>query len=98
MDRGAADAARQDPRRGAALADGIRRPVRRIQGASPPLALRHPTGAHGIPGRFGPHGFGEGVNKLTAKYLNRLSDLLFVLARYENRGEGDQLWVPGKNR
>jgi cob(I)alamin adenosyltransferase len=44
------------------------------------------------------HGFGEGVNKLTAKYLNRLSDLLFVLARYENRGEGDQLWVPGKNR
>ncbi|MBM3656366.1 MAG: cob(I)yrinic acid a,c-diamide adenosyltransferase [Actinobacteria bacterium] len=42
--------------------------------------------------------FGEGVNKLTAKYLNRLSDLLFVLARYENRDSGDQLWVPGKNR
>lgn len=40
--------------------------------------------------------FGEGVNPLTAKYLNRLSDLLFVLARYENRGIGDQLWVPGK--
>ncbi len=44
------------------------------------------------------HGFGEGVNKLTAKYLNRLSDLLFVLARYENKVLGDQLWVPGKNR
>ena len=44
------------------------------------------------------HAFGEGVNKLTAKYLNRLSDLLFVLARYENREIGDQLWVPGKNR
>lgn len=44
------------------------------------------------------HAFGAGVNKLTAKYLNRLSDLLFVLARYENRSEGDQLWVPGKNR
>ena len=44
------------------------------------------------------HGFGEGVNKLTAKYLNRLSDLLFVLARYENKKSGDQLWVPGKNR
>ena len=44
------------------------------------------------------HAFGEGVNRLTAKYLNRLSDLLFVLARYENRAEGDQLWVPGKNR
>lgn len=41
--------------------------------------------------------FGEGVNILTAKYLNRLSDLLFVLARYENRQNGDQLWVPGKD-
>jgi cob(I)alamin adenosyltransferase len=41
------------------------------------------------------HQFGEGVNKLTAKYLNRLSDLLFVLARYENRSVGDILWVPG---
>jgi cob(I)alamin adenosyltransferase len=44
------------------------------------------------------HQFGEGVNKLTAKYLNRLSDLLFVLARYENKSVGDVLWVPGKNR
>lgn len=44
------------------------------------------------------HQFGEGVNKLTAKYLNRLSDLLFVLARYENKTVGDALWVPGKNR
>jgi cob(I)alamin adenosyltransferase len=43
------------------------------------------------------HQFGEGVNKLTAKYLNRLSDLLFVLARYENKALGDVLWVPGKN-
>lgn len=41
------------------------------------------------------HSFGEGVNLLTAKYLNRLSDLLFVLARYENKKSGDQLWVPG---
>jgi cob(I)alamin adenosyltransferase len=39
--------------------------------------------------------FGEGVNLLTAKYLNRLSDLLFVLARYENKEKGDQLWLPG---
>jgi cob(I)alamin adenosyltransferase len=44
------------------------------------------------------HQFGEGVNKLTAKYLNRLSDLLFVLARYENKSVGDVLWIPGKNR
>jgi cob(I)alamin adenosyltransferase len=44
------------------------------------------------------HSFGGGVNPLTAKYLNRLSDLLFVLARFENRGVGDVLWVPGANR
>jgi cob(I)alamin adenosyltransferase len=44
------------------------------------------------------HAFGQGVNPLTARYLNRLSDLLFVLARYANRHEGDQLWVPGANR
>ena len=44
------------------------------------------------------HAFGTGVNPLTAKYLNRLSDLLFVLARYENRANGDDLWVPGANR
>jgi cob(I)alamin adenosyltransferase len=44
------------------------------------------------------HQFGEGVNKLTAKYLNRLSDLLFVLARYENKSTGDVLWIPGENR
>jgi cob(I)alamin adenosyltransferase len=36
-----------------------------------------------------------GVNPLTAKYLNRLSDLLFVIARYENRTSGDILWEPG---
>lgn len=41
------------------------------------------------------HQFGEGVSILTAKYLNRLSDLLFVLARYENRSVGDVLWIPG---
>ena len=44
------------------------------------------------------HSFGGGVNPLTAKYLNRLSDLLFVLARYANREAGDLLWVPGANR
>ena len=44
------------------------------------------------------HACGGGVNPITAKYLNRLSDLLFVLARYVNKDVGDQLWVPGANR
>ena len=38
---------------------------------------------------------GEAMNVLTARYLNRLSDLLFILARYANRERGDVLWQPG---
>jgi cob(I)alamin adenosyltransferase len=34
------------------------------------------------------------TNPLTAKYLNRLSDLLFILARVANP-DGDVKWVPG---
>lgn len=40
----------------------------------------------------------DSTNVLTAKYLNRLSDLLFILGRYANRDVGDVLWVPGANR
>jgi cob(I)alamin adenosyltransferase len=36
----------------------------------------------------------EGVSVLPAKYLNRLSDLLFILSRVANPG-GDVLWRPG---
>jgi len=39
----------------------------------------------------------DGSNALTATYLNRLSDLLFILARAANPG-GDVLWVPGGER
>lgn len=44
------------------------------------------------------HAFGGGVSPITAKYLNRCSDLLFVLARHVNKDIGDQLWTPGANR
>jgi cob(I)alamin adenosyltransferase len=41
----------------------------------------------------------EPVNAETLKYVNRLSDLLFVLGRYLNvRGTADVLWTPGQNR
>ena len=38
------------------------------------------------------------MNVLALKDLNRLSDLLFILARYANRERGDVLWVPGGER
>lgn len=41
----------------------------------------------------------EPVNPLAIKYLNRVSDHLFVLARHVNdNGTKDVLWVPGQNR
>lgn len=42
------------------------------------------------------------MNPLTATYLNRLSDLVFILSRLANRpehgGAGDVLWQPGATR
>ncbi|MCR5980093.1 cob(I)yrinic acid a,c-diamide adenosyltransferase [Gordonia jinghuaiqii] len=48
------------------------------------------------------HAFPDDTSVLPAKYLNRLSDLLFILSRIANRTPegtpGDVKWVPGGNR
>jgi cob(I)alamin adenosyltransferase len=41
---------------------------------------------------------GDSVSPVPAKYLNRLSDLLFILGRVANTGHGDVLWRPGGDR
>lgn len=42
---------------------------------------------------------GEGVTPAALKYINRLSDFLFVASRHANdKGAVDVLWVPGQNR
>lgn len=42
---------------------------------------------------------GEHVNPAGLRYINRVSDLLFVAARCANdHGKTDVLWVPGENR
>ncbi len=43
----------------------------------------------------------EKINPFLIQYINRLSDLLFVLARYVNHcleKQDDVLWIPGENR
>jgi len=41
---------------------------------------------------------GDSVSPLPARYLNRLSDLMFILARQANVGHDDVLWKPGGER
>lgn len=41
---------------------------------------------------------GDAMSSLPATYLNRLSDLLFVLSRHANLETGDVLWKPGGER
>ncbi len=41
----------------------------------------------------------EPVNEAAIRYINRLSDFLFVASRFQNnKGAADVLWVPGQNR
>ena len=46
------------------------------------------------------HGFNAvgGVNPLAITYLNRLSDLLFIMSRAANGTEQEVLWIPGTDR
>lgn len=80
---------------GSALASGLhlaRTVVRRAE-----RATWHAIEAYGTePAKRGHNG---GINVLAARYLNRLSDLLFVLARVANLSHGgDVKWVPAANR
>ncbi|WP_030169467.1 cob(I)yrinic acid a,c-diamide adenosyltransferase [Spirillospora albida] len=54
--------------------------------------------AHGAAAPGDPDAPAGGVNPLTARYLNRLSDLLFILCRVANAERGDVLWKPGGER
>ena len=40
----------------------------------------------------------ESINDYILQYINRLSDFLFVAARYENMSRGDILWEPAKSQ
>lgn len=73
-----------------------------LPGGSPTVALMHSArtiarrAERSVWAAIAEHG--DSVNPVTATYLNRLSDLLFILGRYV-AGDGDEvLWKPGGER
>ena len=88
--------------------------VRRVQRGPAHAAQLHPARRHagggaaahrpdgGAPGRAqrlgGPGGLPRLGEPSHRQYLNRLSDLLFILARRANADRGDVLWKPGGER
>ena len=89
---------RRAERRPAAAA--ILRPARRLAGRR-----RAASGPHRRPPRRAHHGGAgararrAGQSRRRLRYINRVSDFLFVAARAVNdNGNADVLWVPGKNR
>ncbi|GAA2110883.1 cob(I)yrinic acid a,c-diamide adenosyltransferase [Actinomadura alba] len=77
---------------GAALLHVARTVVRRAERSTWAAIEAH--GTAGGPGEETRSAAG-GVNPLTARYLNRLSDLVFILTRVVNADHGDVLWKPG---
>jgi len=72
-----------------------------LPGGSPPSAYLHlaRTVTRRAERRVVTLGKEQDINPAALKYLNRLSDFLFVAARWCNdQGETDVKWVPGANR
>ena len=68
--------------RGAALLHVARTVTRRAERSAWAAAAEH----------------GDSMSPWPGRYLNRLSDLLFILSRVANAGQGDVLWKPGGDR
>ncbi|MBC6458050.1 cob(I)yrinic acid a,c-diamide adenosyltransferase [Actinomadura sp. HBU206391] len=77
---------------GAALLHVARTVVRRAERSTWAAIDAHGAAEGGDDGAPSAAG---GVNPLTARYLNRLSDLVFILTRIVNADHGDVLWKPG---
>ena len=75
-------------------ADELRVAGRVGAGGTPPRRARRVSPRRAGSARGG-RGGARGINQLALVYLNRLSDLLFILARAANAGGEEPLWRPG---